>query len=332
MIVVTGSTGLLGSHLLFKLSEKGLPIKALYRNEQKIDQVRKLFEFYDPNGCEERFERIEWLKCDILDIPALEDAIQPNDQVYHCAALVSFDKRHFKDLIRINRRGTENIVNVSLAKGVAKMCYVSSTAAIGADKDPIDEKCSWKNGPDVSGYSVSKYSAEKEVWRGIEEGLNAVIVNPCVIFGAGNWNDSSLAIYKTVQKGNKFYPPGANATVDARDVADIMVSLMESDINSERFLCVGSNQTFQTLITEIATQLGIEPPRKEAKKWLVNSVRIVSTFLLFLIGKRPLISKDTMHNLFATRRYSTSKIEQTLNFKFRDLKEQVSNSIAGRLD
>lgn len=332
MIVVTGATGLLGSHLLFALSAKQVPLRALYRNPDKIDQVLKVFQFYDKDQAQTRFNLIEWVQCDVLDIPTLESCIGKNDLVYHCAALVSFDRKDFKKMIHINRRGTENVVNVCLAKGVQKLCHVSSTAAFGSNEDPITENTRWKNGPDVSGYSISKYSAEKEVWRGIEEGLNAVIVNPCVILGAGSWEDSSLAIFKTVQKGVNHFPTGANATVDARDVASIMIRLMDSDIKSEGFLCIGSNQPFEELITEIALQLGKKVPKKPASKGLVNTLRLISSFFLFFVGKRPVISKDTMDNLFAIRHYSNKKVKETLQFEFRDLKEQVRNGIAGRIN
>lgn len=303
----------------------------MYRNPEKIDQVRKVFDFYDSANAQSRFDLIEWIKCDVLDIPTLEECIGQNDLVYHCAALVSFDRKDFRNMIHINRRGTENVVNVCLANGAKKLCYVSSTAALGGTDNPITEKTRWKNGPDVSGYSISKYSAEKEVWRGIEEGLNAVIVNPCVILGAGSWEDSSLTIFRTVNKGLSHYPPGANATVDARDVATIMVRLMDSDIKSEGFLCIGSNQSFQELITEIAQQSGKKAPRKTISKGLVNTVRLISSFFLFFIGKRPVISKDTLENLYAVRRYSNTKVREKLQFEFRDLKEQVRNGIAGRI-
>ncbi len=331
MIVVTGATGLLGSHLLFSLTDKQEAIRGLYRSSEKIEQVRKLFHYYDPSNAEARFNLIQWKECDILDIPKLESCIHEGDHVYHCAALVSFDKKDFKTLIRINRRGTENVVNVCLAKGARKLCHVSSTAALGGMDDPITEKTNWKNGPDVSGYSVSKYSAEKEVWRGIEEGLEAVIVNPCVILGAGSWDDSSLAIFKQVEKGISRYPSGSNATVDARDVAEIMIKLMDADISAQRYLCIGSNQSFKDLTTEIAVQLNRKPPSKPAPKSMVKAVKLITDPFLFILGKRSVITRDTLVSLFSDRRYSNEKVRLALNFEFRDLKEQVRNGIAGRI-
>lgn len=333
MIFVTGGTGILGSHLLFNISRKETAIRALYRSKDRIDQTRSVFIHYNPDSWEDQFSKIEWVQGDILDITDLLELTKGCTQVYHCAALVSFHPKDFNRLIKINREGTENLVNACLHNNVDKLCHVSSTAAIGGDeKDVITEKTKWKVSPTTSAYSLSKYSAEREVWRGIEEGLNAVIVNPCVIFGAGNWNESSLTIFKTVQKGIKFYPPGANATVDARDVAEIMQRLMNSDINNERYLCTGSNQSFQDLMTCVAKELKVKEPSKEVSRFTVNLARKILSFAKWLIGSRSSITKETVDNLFASKSYDNSKIRTALNFEFRDLDEQVRNAVAGRID
>lgn len=333
MIFVTGGTGLLGSHLLFDLTKKEQSIRALYRSTERIQDVRKLFQYYDPQNGEHRFESIQWVKGDITDICSLEELIQADDLVYHCAAHVSFDEKEFNQLLAVNRTGTENIVNVCLSKGIKKLCYASSTAAIGgSDSSVVDEHSKWKNTPETTAYSVSKYCAEREVWRGIEEGLNAVIINPCVILGPGRWTESSLAIFGTTQNGLRFYPPGSNATVDARDVSFAMIELMNSDISAERFLCVGSNQSFKELLTEISNQLNVKAPRSEAKRWQVNLARRILALVSVFTRKRPKITKDTIGNLFAHKKYNTSKIESAIDIKFHPLKEQVANAITGRLD
>jgi nucleoside-diphosphate-sugar epimerase len=254
-------------------------------------------------------------------------------KVYHCAALVSFHHDDFQQLIKLNREGTGNIVNVCLDLGVEKLCYVSSTAAVGSNgSELITEKTPWKNTPTTTGYSISKYNAEREVWRGIEEGLNAVMVNPCVILGAGNWNDSSLTIFRTLKKGMKFYPPGSNSIVDARDVAEIMVRLMESDIHSERFLCIGSNQSFFELMSKISMQLGVKAPSKEAPRFLVNLVRRMAGFISIFTRKKPSITKETLQSLFGERSYSSEKVKSALDFEFRSLEDTIENSIAGRIN
>ena len=331
MIFVTGGTGLLGTHMLIELAQSKDSIRAIYRSERKREAVRSLFNYYIPDIAESYFNRIEWIKADILDLPELRESMKGAYQIYHCAALVSFHNNDFYNLIKSNREGTANIVNLALNLDHCKLCYVSSTAAIGGDEgEHISEASKWKNSPTTSGYSISKYSAEKEVWRGIEEGLNAVIVNPCVILGAGNWNKSSLTIFRTLKNGISFYPPGSNAVVDARDVSEIMVKLMNSDISSERYLCIGSNQSFQVLMTEIAKQLDVTMPKRPVKRYMVEIARRILSFTALFTSKKPEITAETVHSLFGNKSYDASKIEKTLDFKFRDLSEMVENVIKGR--
>lgn len=332
MIFVTGGTGVLGSQLLFDLTQDDTPIRALYRSDSKRAQLLTFFQLSDPENANARFQQIEWVKGDVLDVVSLEEFMIGCTHVYHCAALVSFHKRDFSRLIKVNRGGTANVVNVALGLGIKKLCYVSSNAAIGGtNKEIVTEKTTWKNTPTTSGYSISKYSAEKEVWRGIEEGLDAVIVNPCVVLGAGNWNDSSLTLLRTMKKGTRFYPPGKNATVDARDVSRIMIQLMKSDITNERFLCIGTNHSFKELMDEICRQLGVKAPKKPVKRWVVNIARRFLGFISIFTGKRPAITKETVDSLFSERTYSNEKVKEALGESFYSLEESVRFAIEGRI-
>ena len=332
MIFVTGGTGILGSQLLFDLCQQDAQVRALYRSVEKRDQLRSFFAKFDPQLGAKRFETIEWVEGDLLDVVTLEEVMKGCETIYHCAALVSFHKRDFSALIKQNREGTANLVNCALALGVKKLCYVSSTAAIGgSEKAVITENTPWKNTPTTTGYSISKYSAEKEVWRGVEEGLDAVIVNPCVIFGAGNWNDSSLALFQTLEKGTRYYPPGSNATVDARDVSRIMIKLMNSEIKNERYLCIGSNQTFKELMDEITSQLKVKSPTKPVKYWLVSLAHRFIGFASIFTRKRPSITKETVNALFSKRVYSAEKVRTELKEDFYDLKEMVRFAIENRM-
>ncbi|MEJ6582991.1 MAG: NAD-dependent epimerase/dehydratase family protein [Crocinitomicaceae bacterium] len=335
MIYVTGGTGLLGSHLLIDLTKEENNIRAIYRSEEKLNQTKRLFQYYFPKDWEVKFAQIEWLKGDILDIPFLLESMVDCDYIYHCAALVSFHKNDFNHMIKINREGTANVVNACLALEVKKLCYVSSTAAVGASLNSATEltteKTKWKNTPTKSGYSISKYNAEREVWRGIEEGLNAVMVNPCVILGAGNWNDSSLTIFRTLENGLKFYPPGKNATVDARDVSNIMIALMKSDIHSERFLCIGSNQTFYTLMSEISKQLNVKAPSIKTGRFIVEVARKFSWFFSLFSSKKPSITKETVQSLFGEIAYSNAKIKAAIGFEFTSLEDTIDNALQGRI-
>lgn len=333
MILVTGGTGLLGGHLLVELTKSEDKIRAIYRSDKRIKSVEKLFQYYLGENYSDNWNKIEWFPADIVDIESVKNAFDAVKIVYHCAGFVSFSSSDFRECMKINREGTANMVNLCLHFNIEKFGYVSSVAAIGSvEGELITENCKWEKTPTTGGYSVSKYSAEKEVWRGIEEGLNAVIINPCVILGPGNWEETSLTIFKNVLKGMKFYPTGSNATVDARDVACCLIKLVKSKISNERFLCIGSNQTFQQLITEIAQQANVNVPKKPiAKKWLILIARVIEP-INRLMGRKSPLSVNTVNSAYRKLAYDNTKITDATSHSFYTLRETIENSLnAGKL-
>ena len=331
MILVTGATGLLGSHLLYELISKGESCLALCHSKSKISQVTDLFKFYNPSKADEFLKQITWKEGDLLDIFFLKELFVDITHVYHCAAKVSFFKSDFSECMRQNREATANIVNFCLKYKVEKLCYVSSTAAIGNNASGLTtEKDKWEIEGNNSGYSVSKFSAEKEVWRGIEEGLNAVMINPCVILGPGNWESGSLTIFKTGKKGLLFYPNGSNATVDARDVAFCMRYLMKSDIQSERYLCVGTNQSFKDLFTAVCSKMGSRIPKYQIPKSLALIVANFIEFFSRFSGGKSGLSIETVNSAYKNVAYDVSKIKSVIPIEFRTLKETIENVLNAR--
>lgn len=332
MILITGATGLVGSHLLFQLIEAGENCKALYRSEHKIKLVEKLFHYYNSPDAEVLFSKIIWVKGDLNDPESLESLFLNVDYVYHCAAKVSFFKADFEACMKENRNATANVVNYSIKNGVKKLCYVSSTAALGSNPNgATTEETLWTPGADVSGYSISKFSAEKEVWRGIEEGLPAVILNPCVILGPGDWRSGSLSIFRSAKKGMLFYTTGSNAVVDVRDVARSMSLLMNSNIVSERFLCIGENATFQYLFTALSKRFNTAPPKISIPKSLSLFAGTVLEFISQISRKRNGFSVETAHSSYKNIVYDKTKLMQAIPIQFYTLEETIDNSIRGRL-
>ncbi|MCO4822775.1 MAG: SDR family oxidoreductase, partial [Flavobacteriaceae bacterium] len=196
MILVTGGTGLVGSHLLYQLVKADQDIRAIYRSEDKLALVKKVFSYYTED-FEFLFSKIEWLKGDLNNIPLLEDAFKDVGYVYHCAAFISFDPSDYRQLRKINIDGTANIVNLSIINQVKKLCYVSSIAAVGQTEtnETINENTEWNKENHHSVYAITKYGAEMEVWRGTQEGLDAVIGNPGIIIGPGFWRAGSGSLF-----------------------------------------------------------------------------------------------------------------------------------------
>jgi len=327
MILVTGGTGLLGSHLLFELMKTERKVRCLYRDPTKISKVKALFDYYS-HGLIHRFDSIEWVQGDILDLVSLKDCFDGIKVVYHCAAQVSFAKRDFKRLLDVNRRGTANMVNFALKYKVEKFAYVSSTATICNNKAlPITENDRWIPSSHTTGYAISKYSAEREVWRATEEGLNVIIVNPSIIFGAGDFMESSMEIFKTVQKGLKLYSPGGNAFVDARNVAYSLVRLTESKIINERFLCVGTNTSFKNMLNILANVLNVNPPSRCVARWIAILAGQISEFIARIINKKPKITLETMKSAYAKEEYSNEKITKTIAISWYSLEESFQNAL-----
>lgn len=334
MIFVTGGTGLLGSNLLLELAKEDVSIKAIYRDKSKIARVEKLFHKLNPETAQKNFKKITWIECDVLDVVTLEESMQDCEYVYHCAALVSFRKRDFGKMMRINRQGTFNIVNIALDLKVKKLIYISSTAAVGKVLENgihnVVESNKWTQSEKTSGYSISKYSAEKEVWRAIEEGLNAVIINPSVIFGPGSWNESSLTIFRTLASGLKFYTKGSNAFVDVRDVVKAIVLLQKSDISAERFLCTGTNIAFLDVFKIIAKELKTKAPSIYANPFVCGIAWRLAA-LLTLFGKKPTLTKESVQSSQAFVEFDNSKIIQALNFEFHTLEDTVKYTVQNRI-
>jgi len=327
MILVTGGTGLVGTHLLMDLIKENKTIRAIYRSEKSLTKAKHIFELYDINW-EIASQKIEWIKSDLLNPDVLFDAFDGIEEVYHCAAMVSFNKKDKETLCKVNIEGTANVVNLCLEKGIKKLCHVSSTAAIGkAPQNRIrDEKCVWQNDGNISHYSISKYFSEMEVWRGSEEGLDVVIVNPSIIIGAGDWSQSSSNLFLKIWKGLKYYSIGVNAFVDVRDVSRAMTQLMKSTIKNQRFLVVGENLTFQNVFNLIAEALNKSKPTVLVRPWMAKLIWRVEAVKNFLFGTDPLVTKEASNSALSEVYYSNEKIKKELNFKFYSIKDSINHT------
>jgi dihydroflavonol-4-reductase len=319
MILVTGATGLLGSHLVLHLIEEGNDVKAMFRNEQSKIRVKQVFQEYKKADL---FEKIDWVQADILDIPSLEIAFQNIDFVYHCAALISFDPKDENELRKVNIEGTANVVNCCLDFHVKKLCYVSSIAACGdlaSDETMATETTEWNPEKQHNDYAISKYGSELEVWRAQQEGLNVVVVNPGVILGPIFWTHGSGDIYQKVKNGLPFYTKGSTGFVTVMDVVNIMVLLMESPIQSEQFILIAENLTYQELTFAIADALKVKRPKWQAKKWITSIAWRIDWFLATFWGKKRLLSKDMNAALHSINLYSNGKVKKSLAYEFQDI-------------
>ena len=324
MILVSGGSGLVGSHLLRLLVKDEEPIRAIYRSKSSIEKCRKVFDAYGETNA---FKKIEWFQADILDIPALEDAFKGVKKVYHSAAMVSFKDKDHQQLFKVNIEGTANMVNVSLQADIEKFCFVSSVAAIGKYRDEScsDEDALWQKEASTSDYSISKITAENEVWRAAAEGLPIVIVNPSTIIGFGDWNSSSNTLFKKVNEGLPFYPPGSNGFVAVDDVVEIMIKLMDSEISNERFILSAENITYQSLFSFLAQGLDKKPPQYKLNKWMAVSYLWFERLISLMGLKRTSISRANIRTAFSNRCYKNEKVKSTLGIEFRSIEQTAKD-------
>ncbi|HRN37342.1 MAG TPA: NAD-dependent epimerase/dehydratase family protein [Flavobacteriales bacterium] len=330
MDFVTGGTGIVGAHVIDALLAQGREVRALLRKGSDPSIVRRILEHYHADGAEQ-FERIQWVEGDLFDADALRAAMHGVEHVYHCAALVSFDPRDGRELHVINVTGTANVVDAALEAGVKRLCHVSSTAAIGGalDGGTGDETKPFMEEKGSSPYAISKADAELEVHRGIAEGLQAVMVNPCVVIGPGTAGRSSMTMIERVRKGTRFFPAGSNAVVDARDVATAMTRLITEGASGERYLLIGENLTYRKLFTLIAASAGRSAPNLLLPKWALE-LGWRAEALRTLFGGRPLITRNTARTASRARYYDGSKAEDVLGMRFRSADDAVKN-VAGFL-
>lgn len=327
MNLVTGATGLTGAHVALYLVRSGKPVRAFRRSSSSLDLISNVFRLYSPSP-EEDLSGIEWVEGDIADTVSLESALEGVTDVYHSAALVSFRQSDRKKLMEVNVKGTANLVNACLFTGIRKLCHVSSIAALGrADRagQVINEKTSWKTSRDNSNYAISKYGAEREVWRGYAEGLNAVIVNPSVILGLAGPSMGSARLFSVVWEGLKFYPPGSNGFVDVRDVAGIMVRLMESQISGERYILNAGNCNYKDLFHLIAKHLGRPAPHIGVKKWMAGTTWRLEALRSALAGSKPILTRETARTAMHDYAYANEKIREALNYEFIAIEESIAH-------
>jgi len=315
MILVTGANGLVGSYLCRYLLMQGANVRALKRINSNMRLIADVE------------DKIEWVDGDINDLASLEIAMQGVEKIYHCAAIISYTKKNHDLLMRVNFEGTENIVNLSLDFGIKKLVHVSSIASLGKsgkDGEVVTEATPWDRKNLTSNYAISKFLAEREVWRGIAEGLNAVVINPSIIIGAGNWDSGSCKLFTTVNNGFKYYTEGITGYVDVRDVVKIAYQLMESDISGERYIINAENVNYQVFLTNIAKNLNVTGPTVKAGKTLSGMAWRLEWVKALFTRQEPSVTKQTA--IIANKKvfYENKKIVAALNHKF----IPVSSSIA----
>ena len=326
MVFVTGGTGLVGAHLIAELVGRGESVKALKRENSNTRIVDDLTEFY---GIEKKGE-IEWVDGDVLDFYLIKDLLKGVKHLYHAAAMVSLNPARVQEMMEVNETGTVNLLNASLESGVEKFAFVSSIATLGNSVNgyPVDESCMWQADEKHYPYAKSKFRAEMEVGRASLEGLKTIVVNPSFILGPGDTSKSSIQVFRRIKEGLSFYTSGSTGYVHARDVASVLILLMNSDVENERFVLNSENKPLKYFFDTVAKELNVKPPRIKAGRLLLDIAWRTEALKFRFTGKEPLISRTTARIASSDLKYSSKKLYDTTGFSFRSLNEAIADTVA----
>ena len=326
LVFLTGSTGLIGGHLLVHLFNCKYQIRALIRSTSSFEQLRLICNFYGIS-FQNLHDSVEWVYGDTLDYVGLLESMAGVEEVFHCAALVSFNQKNNEELLRTNVRGTANMVDSALECGVRRFCFISSIGSLGSENDNglIDENSFRDPNKKNSTYSESKFLSELEVWRGSVEGLNVVILNPGVVLGSGRLDKGSLLLFGVARKGMPFYTEATTGYVDVRDICSIAIELMSKDIFGKRFILVSENIDNKQLFKLIANEFGKKGPSVHAGKVILNIAAFLSMVIGKFTGNVPQLTNETVKTAQNPQRYSSKQIIETLNYKFIPIKKTIGD-------
>lgn len=312
---------MLGAHLLLDLTRQGIQVRALKRKNSDLTTVKKIFSWYSADH-EQLFGQIEWIEGDITDKDSLREGMKGAEAVIHAAAKVSFNPHDRDLLLHENVEGTANLVDLALELQVPRFCHVSSIAALG-DQEwgvPVNEDFHWKNDRRRSAYAEGKFLSEMEVWRGVQEGLSCVIINPAIILGPGRWASGSPSLFQTVWNGLHFYTNGSNGFVDVRDVSRAAIALVLAKdweaVQNQRYVLSAGNHTYREIFDWIAEALHRPKATIRAGRFLLCLGCTIAKLKSLLTGAEPALTKETARSSTTRSVYDGSKIGKVINFSY----------------
>lgn len=309
-ILITGITGLFGSYLAKEFSSLG----EIHGLKREGSSTRLLDQADFP---------IQWHDGDLSDFDSLETALQGMDLVIHAAGMVSFSPNDSNELYQVNVKGTANLIDAMLAAGIKKLIHISSVAAIGRSSEAknIDEKFKWVESSLNTEYAVSKYCGELEAWRGEQEGIELIVVNPSILLGKIEDERSSTTIYDYVLEEHKYFPVGNVNFLDVRDAVELTRKLYEKGVWGDRFILNAGSIPYFDFFQQMAKVFGKKAPSKKATGFLLNLAVWFAGISRFLgLSKNPLNKKTAIISSQKIS-YDNTKVTELLNFQYRPLQE-----------
>ncbi len=310
-VLITGGTGFIGANLAYRLKQEGICVRILRRTTSDLRAIGNL--------------DVEHRLGDVREVASLRKAMKGCDTVFHCAAMVTFEKAKADDQLRVNIEGTRNVVAACIASGVEKLVHTSSVAAIGYPQGRAlateETPFNWSR---TIGYKFSKYKAEEEVRHGVEQGLFAVIVNPSVVVGERDIHFHGGDIIRRVKKWQvPFYVHGGMNVVYVGDVVNGMIAAALRGRRGERYILGGENLTHKEIFRQTARIVGGLPP---LAKLPISFLRVAASAVENLSRRLhidPILTADLISGVGKFNWYSSAKAEHELGYTHTSFDEAV---------
>lgn len=314
-ILITGGTGFIGSNLADALLQRGYAVRILRRRSSNLVNVEHL--------------PVEHRVGDVRDVGSLREAMRGCDTVFHTAAIVSFWRPLHQLQYEVNVGGTRNVVDACLKENIERLVHTSSIAAIGHPTSGMlaDEITPFNWQHVESGYKNSKHMAEQEIKRGVERGLNAVMVNPAVVIGPGDIHFNGGKIIRSVKRHQAlFYIKGGMNIVFVEDVVRGHISAAVKGKTGERYILGGENLTHKQAFQMTAQVVGGVIPRIRMPISVLRVAAKLFDAAGTLLKREPMVTSELFFGAGLQNWYSSEKAQRELGYTITPFREALEKT------
>lgn len=315
-VLVTGATGFLGSWLTRRLVADGCDVRILSRSGLGGDDLAGL--------------PLDVAAGDVTDPASLARACSDVDSVFHLAGLIAYSRRRRAEMERVNVDGTANVIAACRSTGVRRLVHASSVVAVGASFDglPLDEDSPYTVGRLNLGYFQTKHRAEELVRAAVQAGdVDAVMVNPSTVYGAGDARKGSRGLQVKVARGRfPFYPPGGASVVAVEDVIDAMIAAWRRGRPGERYILCGENLLLRDIFAIIAREAGVRPPSIPLPRAAIFALGRMGD-CLETVGLKGPLNSETAWMAVLYHWFDAGKAIRELGFRPRPAAEALAASV-----
>jgi len=308
---VTGATGFVGLNLVEALHEQGWNVIAMHRASSDISVLQ-------------RFAGVERVVADVTDARSVREVMPGGvDCVFHVAGNTSLWTRAQLEQIKVNVRGTRNVLRAALESGAKRLVHTSSIVAYGLHGGTITEETPTRGSAVEINYIRSKALSEREVRKAMSSGLRAVIINPSNI--VGRYDTSSWSrLFRLVKQGRlPAVPPGGGSFCHAREVAHALIAAAERGQIGHNYLLGGAQASYVGFVKEIAEALGLKRRVLAMHPGILGAYARVEEWIAPIFGREPDFTRDSVLLLSQNLYCSSRKAQNELGYRPRPLSEMV---------